>query len=158
MKALKAIWKVLKIILLTLGKVLYFIIKYLCLGLWEILKFLFKEIKKYPELVVIPTMLICWYGSIKLLYYIDGGSGTFDYGVFQIIIFSAIQFSVYLSLAWLLLKMFNGTVRKFIQFDFKKVFKELQPWEKIKFSFCVFGFIILCYVLLARVLLVTPLN
>ena len=158
MKALKAIWKVLKVILMTILKVIYFIIKYLVIGIYEFFKFFFKQIKKYPELVVIPTMLLAWYGSIRLLYYIDGGSGTFDYGVFQIIVFSAIQFSVYLSLAWFLLKIFNGTVRKFIQFDFKKKFKELTPWEQIKFSFSVFGFIIFCYVLLARVLLVTPLN
>ena len=158
-KFLSNVWKVVKLIFTFLFKTILFnFIKYLAIGLFYLGKWLFKEVKKYPELVVIPLMLICWYYSIWLLHYIDGGAGTFDYGVFQIIIFSAIQFSVYLALAWFLLKLFNGTVRRFIEFDFKKIFKDLDPWQKTKLSFCIFGFVVLCYVLLARVLLVTPLN
>ena len=146
-------------------KLLYWfwlVIKYFFKYLFLVIKFIFtrayKILKKYPELVVIPCMLLVWYYSMYIINYFDPQAGTFDDGIFQIIIFSAIQFSVYLSLAWFLLKVFNGTIRRFIQFDFKKIFKELDPWQKTKLSFCIFGFVILCYVLLSRVLFVTPIN
>lgn len=143
----------------TLAKGLWFIIKSLWIWLiWPILKWVGGTIKSYPEILVIPFMIILWYSFMLLVYYIDPKAGTFDTGVFQLIIFTAIQFSIYLSLTWLMLKIFNGTVRKFIKNDFKNLFKDLDSWQKIKFSFCVFGFVLLCFVLLARVLMVTPMN
>ena len=94
--------------------------------------------KKYPELLSIPIALIAWKMSIYILRYLDPTSGVYDAGIFQIPIFSVIQFFVFVSIAWITLKIIFGTLRKYLETDFKDDFKKLDRWQKIKLSYAVF--------------------
>lgn len=112
---------------------------------------IFERIKKavygffraYPELLSVPAALVVWWVSIHVLRWFDPTSGVFDAGVFQIIIFTVIQFFVYLSIAWLAYRMLFGTPATYLKTDYKKEFKELTAWQRITFSYGLFA-VLLC--------------
>ena len=95
-------------------------------------------IKKYPEILAIPIALIVWKFSVYFLRFLDPTSATYDAGIFQIPIFAIIQFFVFVSIAWLTLKIMYGTLRKYLQFDFKAEFQNLDKWQKMKLAYGVF--------------------
>jgi hypothetical protein len=102
-----------------------------------------KFFRKYPEVVSIPLALIAWAVSTDILRWFDNTSGVFDLGIFQIPLFSIIQFFLYISMAWLAMKLMFGTMRNYLQLHFKHDFKELTAWQKIKLSYAAF-FLLLC--------------
>jgi hypothetical protein len=118
----------------------------------------FKETKvygffrSYPELLSIPAALVAWWASVHILRWFDGTSGTFDAGVFQIIIFTVIQFFVYLSIAWLAKKLLFGTLRQYLKTDYKKEFKTLTSWQKIILSYAIFFALLYALVWLSHTL------
>jgi hypothetical protein len=81
--------------------------------------------RSYPELLSIPAALVAWWASVHVLRWFDSTSGVFDAGVFQIILFTVIQFFVYLSIAWMAKKMLFGTLRQYLKTDYKSEFKKL---------------------------------
>jgi len=95
-------------------------------------------VKKHPEILAIPVGLIVWKISIYILRILDPTTGVYDAGIFQIPIFAVIEAFIYISIAWLILKLIFGTVRRYIQGDFKKDFSELDVWKKIRFSYAIF--------------------
>ena len=109
-------------------------------------------IKKYPEILAIPIALIVWKLSVYVLRYLDPTSGVYDAGVFQIPIFALIQFFVFVSIAWLTMKILYGTLRKYLQTDFKKDFEELDKWQKIKLAYFVFFGLVFLLAYLAHIL------
>jgi hypothetical protein len=102
-----------------------------------------KFFKKYPELLTIPVAMMVWAVSAHILRWFDNTSGVFDLGIFQIPLFSVIQFFLYISMAWMAMKLLFGTLRRYLSLHFKSDFKGLTPWEKIKLSYAVF-FVLLC--------------
>jgi hypothetical protein len=108
--------------------------------------------KKYPELLSIPVALLIWVASIHILRFFDETSAVFDAGIFQIPVFAIIQFFLYVSMAWLTLKLIYGTFREYLQVDFKNDFKNLTGWQKIKLSYFVFFSLLAALVFLARTL------
>ena len=95
-------------------------------------------IKSYPEILSIPIALIVWKLSIYVLRFLDPTSGIYDPGIFQIPIFAVIQFFVFVSIAWLALKIIFGTIRKYLQFGFKTDFQYLTSWQKAKLAYTIF--------------------
>jgi hypothetical protein len=108
--------------------------------------------KKYPEVISIPVALIAWRMSIDVLRWFDSTSGTFDAGVFQIPLFALIQYFIYVSMAWLTVKLLFGTVRRYLRFDFKNEFNSLTSWQKVKLSYFVFFALLFSLVLLSHTL------
>lgn len=108
--------------------------------------------KKFPELLAIPIGLGIWVLSITVLRWLDPTSGTFDAGVFQIPIFSVIQFFVYTSIAWLALRLLYGTLSRYLRYEFKSDFKELSKWQKIKLSYFAFFYLLAVLAYLAKTL------
>jgi hypothetical protein len=108
--------------------------------------------RKYPELISIPVALLAWILSIDVLRLFDNTSAVFDAGVFQIPIFAIIQFFLYVSIAWLTLKVLYGTLRKYLQFEFKNEFQNLTTWQKVKLSYFVFFSLLAILAYLARTL------
>lgn len=108
--------------------------------------------RSYPELLTIPIGFGVWVASIPVLRWFDPTSGIFDAGVFQIPIFAVIQFFVYVSIAWMVLGLIYGTIRKYLKIDFKEEFQLLTPWQKIKLSYSVFFALLFVLVFLARTL------
>jgi hypothetical protein len=102
------------------------------------MKKIIEFIRKYPEVLAIPIALIVWKLSVYVLRFLDPTSGVYDAGVFQIPIFAVIQFFVFVSIAWLTMKILYGTLRRFLQIDFKEEFLKLDRWQKIKLAYGVF--------------------
>jgi hypothetical protein len=101
-------------------------------------KALRRFLKRYPELLSIPVALILWILSIRVLRALDPTSAVFDAGVFQVPIFAILQMFVYVSVAWLLLRLVFGTAQKFLKNDFKTVFENLDPWRKVIVAYGLF--------------------
>jgi len=116
----------------------------------EEMKKVIEFIKKYPEVLTITGLLVLWRLSSSIFRFFDPTSGVFDLGVFQIIIFAGIQFSVYVSFAWLVMKLLYGTLRRYLQSDFKKDFEKLDKWQKIKLAFGVFFALVFLLAYLSR--------
>ena len=111
-----------------------------------------KILGKYPELLLIPAAIVLWVISIFVLRFIDPTSGVFDAGVFQIPIFSIIQFFIYVAIAWFTLGVVFGTFKKYLKIEMKSDFQFLTKWQKIKLSYAVFFSLLALLAYLARTL------
>ena len=116
------------------------------------MKTILKFFKSYPELISIPLALLAWVFSASFLRLFDSTSGVFDAGIFQIPIFAIIQFFLYISMAWLTMKLLYGTLRQYLQFEFKNEFNNLTSWEKTKLAFSVFFGLLAVLAYLAKTL------
>jgi hypothetical protein len=105
--------------------------------------------RRYPELLSIPIALAAWVISLDMLRWLDGTSGVFDAGVFQIIIFAIIQLFVYVSIAWMLFGITFGTLRMYLKYNYKKEFEKLSAWQRIILSYAVFFALLFALVLLS---------
>ena len=110
-------------------------------------------VRQYPEVLSIPIALIVWKFSVYVLRFFDPTSGVYDAGIFQIPIFAVIQFFLYVSIAWLTLKIIFGTLRRYLQFDFKGEFAKLEKWQKMKLAYGVFFGLVFLLAYLAQTLI-----
>ena len=113
---------------------------------------IFNWIKKYPEILSIPIGIMIW-EMIRNILRTNPENAPIDNGVVQIIPFTFIQFSIYLSLAWLFLGIIFGTFKKYLITEMKNDFKELSKWKKIVISYGVFFLLLLSMVALSTALL-----
>lgn len=111
-----------------------------------------KTIKRYPELISIPVIILLWIVSIPVLRFADPTSGVFDPGIFQIPLFAIFQLFLYLSVAWLIMRFLFGTAHKFLLNNLKSNFQNLSTWEKVKWAYLLFCFLVFCLVLLSHTL------
>lgn len=116
------------------------------------------QYKANPQILWIPIFLIIWAVSIPLLRWIDPNSGVFDSGVFQIPLYTAILFIVFMFVAWQTIRITFGVLYRYVKETFKTDFLKLTQWEKIRLYFFVFFSLLFALVLLARVLIITPIN
>jgi len=121
-------------------------IKKVLLAIWQYVKAFFKS---YPEFLSIPAAVIVWVISIPALRLADPTSGVFDAGVFQVPIFSVLQLFIYISMAWLLLRLVFGTQFRFIKYTFKETFETLTPWQKTIIAYGTYFVLVLCLVALS---------
>jgi hypothetical protein len=108
--------------------------------------------KSYPELLSVPVALAIWVVSIYVLRWFDRTSGVFDAGIFQIIIFTVIQLFVYVSIAWMVMGIVFGSLRRFLKSGYKKEFEILTTWQKVILSYAVFFMLLFALVLLSHTL------
>jgi hypothetical protein len=123
--------------------------------LWGFLK---NEYKKNPQIMWIPIFLGIWAISVPILRWIDPTSGIFDAGIFQIPIYTAILFIVFMFIAWQTIKITFGELFRYAKEKFKEDFQKLSEWEKIRLYYSVFFAVLFALVLLARVLIITPIS
>ena len=109
-------------------------------------------IKQYPEIISIPAVLLTWVLSIRILRFFDPTSAVFDSGVFQIPIFAVLEFFLFVSIAWLAMKLIFTTIRNYLVISFKLDFFYLTSWQKITLSYCVFFSLLAALVLLSKTL------
>lgn len=113
----------------------------------------------WNELWSLPLALILWWASPWLLRLVDPTAGTYDAGIFQIILFTVIQAMVYHAVAWILIKMTFPGVYKYIDvFLERSLFNKwenkensLTQWQKSKFSLFVFALYLLYIALVSRI-------
>ena len=109
-------------------------------------------IKQYPEIISIPAVLLTWVLSIRILRFLDPTSAVFDAGIFQIPIFAVLEFFLFVSIAWLAMKLIFTTIRNYLVRDFKLDFFRLTAWQKITLSYFVFFSLLAALVLLSKTL------
>lgn len=112
-------------------------------------KSIIKFISKWNEFITIPLALVLWYFSPLLLRWFDPTSATYDYGVFQIIIFTIIQFFFYTGVVWIYLKIAFPQMYKHLD---DKLLEGLTNYEKTKMVVWLFSLLLLSLVILSRVL------
>ena len=127
-----------------------------------ILKPIFDFIKKFhkknPQIVWLFVMLFVWIVSIPILQLVDPTSGVFDAGIFQIPLFTIILYVIFLLVAWISIKLIFGELHRFAKDKIKSTFKSLTSWQQIVIFYSVYFALFFALVLLARVLVVTPIR
>jgi len=108
--------------------------------------------KRNPEILAIPIGLIVWKFSVYILRFLDPTSAVYDAGIFQIPIFAIIVLFVFVSTAWLFLKLIFGTARRYLSTEFKNDFQKLEKWQKIKLSYAIFFALIFILTILSTML------
>lgn len=117
------------------------------------LKKLFELVKEWKEeLWSIPLAFLIFFFSPVLLRWIDPTAGTYDAGIFQIILFASICLLVFNGLTWMGIKQLFPELFIYFQNQFKDEFQKLTEWQRIKVSLFVWAFFLLCLVALARTL------
>jgi hypothetical protein len=111
---------------------------------------IFKEWRE--EFFSIPLALIIFFVSPYVLRWIDPTAGTYDSGIFQIILFATISLLIYNGLAWMGVKQVFPEIFFYFQNAFKIDFKTLEPWQKIKVSLFIWALFLASFVFLSRVL------
>jgi hypothetical protein len=114
---------------------------------------IYKFLAKWNEILTIPVALILWYFSPELLRLIDPTAATFDYGIFQIILFTIIQFLIYHGVAFLLFKWSWPKMYDFLDNTLEGIVSgngSITIWEKIKLVLWIFTLYLVSLVLLSR--------
>jgi hypothetical protein len=115
---------------------------------------LIRFLKDWNELMGIPIALLLWILSPWLIRMIDPTAGVYDAGIFQVIIFTLIQYFIYSAVAWLSFKLtFPEAYSQLDQmFLFDPSFKndQLTKWQKSKLIFGFFALSFIALVLLSR--------
>jgi hypothetical protein len=114
--------------------------------------------KRNPQILLLIVMLFVWVVSIPILQLIDPTSGVFDAGIFQIPVFTIILFVIFLLVSWVTMKMIFGELHRFAKGKIKESFKSLTAWQQIVIFYSVYFALFFALVLLARVLVVTPIR
>lgn len=100
----------------------------------------------------IPLAFLLFFLSPYFLRWLDPTAGTYDAGVFQIILFASISLLVFNGLSWFGVKMVFPEIFNYFQNKFKNDFNQLNQWERVKVSLFVFSLFLAALVLLARIL------
>jgi len=120
----------------------------------NIMKKILSFFAKWSELVTIPIAFILWYFSGDFLRWIDPTSATYDAGIFQIILFTIIQFFIFSGIVWIYMKIAFPNVYKYLDDVLGPNLKnnKMTQWEKSKVVLWLFSLLFLGIILLARVI------
>lgn len=116
---------------------------------------IYKFIVVWNEILTIPLAFILWYFSAPLLRMIDPTSAVYDYGIFQVILFTIIQFLIYHGVAWLIFKWTWPKMYKFLDDTLEDTISGqngITKWEKIKLVMWIFSLYLISFILLSRVI------
>ena len=106
--------------------------------------------KKHHALLTIPAAILLFVVSIPVLRYFDPTAATFDAGVFQILILSAIQLIIFLAFAWVMMGIVFGKHQDYLIHSMKTDFDKLEPWQKIKLVYSIFFFLVALLAYMAK--------
>lgn len=121
---------------------------------------IFKLVRRFlitwNELITLPFAFILFYFSPTILRWWDPTAATYDYGIFQIMLFTLIQFLFYHGIVWIMIKVTWPGVDRFLDQEFEEVLtsnlNSLSFYEKAKLALGIFALYFLVIVLLSRVL------
>ena len=117
---------------------------------------LIKFLATWSEIITIPIALILWYFSDTFLRWLDPTAATYDAGIFQIILFSIIQFFIFSGVIWIYIKITFPEVYKYLDdtlgdnLDPKN--EKMTQWEKSKIVLWLFSLFLMGIILLSRIL------
>jgi len=119
-----------------------------------------KFIIDWSEVITIPLAIVLWKFSPTLLRWLDPTAGTYDAGVFQILIWATVALLYVSGVVWLVLKLsFPGIFKFFTKLDDDLIFdknidekNKLTTWQKTLSALFLLFIFFLSMVLLIRVL------
>jgi hypothetical protein len=117
-----------------------------------IMKNLFRFLARWNELISLPLAILLWAFSPELIRMIDPTAGVYDAGIFQIIIFTLIQFFLFTGISWLYLKLVFPRGYDVLDELFNNPLNQISLWQKSKLALCLFSLLLLSLVLLSRVI------
>jgi hypothetical protein len=118
-------------------------------------KHLLRHVLKWHEYFTVPIALLLWYVSPSILRWIDPTAATYDAGIFQVILFTTIQFLIYNALAWIAFRLTFPGMYKMLDDEIEnKIMNNgaITTFEKIKIVLWVFSLYLICITLLSRVI------
>ena len=116
------------------------------------LKSLWNYMKVWRELSSMVVGLLLWMQSAVFLHWIDPTAGTYDAGIFQIYLFAVIGLFILHGVVRILMKLIWPSSDDYLDHEFRKDFKTVTPWQKLKLSTFIFFAFLYAVVLLARVI------
>lgn len=108
----------------------------------------------WNEVLTIPAAFALWAASGPLLRLADPGAGTFDAGIFQMLLFAAIGLLALHGFVRVFMKLQWPTLDGYLDHGFNKDFHSptVTTWQRLKLSCSVFFALLLSLLLLTRVL------
>jgi hypothetical protein len=121
------------------------------------MKKLQKFIITWNEVLTIPLGLFLFWYSPVILRAIDSTSATYDYGIFQVILFTIIQLLIYHGLSWLMVKITWPGIYKFLDDQIEHLIEEHatitdSAWRKMKVALVVYLSYFAAFIILSRVI------
>lgn len=127
----------------------------------KIIKQILKFLAAWSEIITIPLGILLWYFSPVLLRMLDPTAATYDAGIFQIILFTIIQFFIYSGVVWIYMKITFPNVYKWLDNIFAESLdlnndlgtkEKLTKWQKSQVALWLFSLLFLGIILLARII------
>ena len=118
----------------------------------QLIKYLWNYVKVWRELSSIVIGLVLWVKSTYILRWMDPTAATYDAGVFQVYLFAVIGLFLLHGVVRILMKLIWPTSDDYLDNEFTKDFKTIEPWQKLKLSTFIFFAFLFAAVLLARMI------
>lgn len=117
------------------------------------LKKVIRFISRWAEFIFLPLGILLWVYSGELLRMIDPTAATYDSGIFQIILFTIIQFFIFTSVIWIYLKITFPKVYDYLEeIATGESLKKMTPHEATKVTLWIITLFMIAMVLLSRVI------
>lgn len=112
-----------------------------------------KTMMQWAEFIFLPLGLILWYYSGPLLRMFDPTAATYDSGIFQIILFTIIQFFIFSSVIWIYLKITFPKVYDYMEdIATGDSLSKMTPHEGTKVVLWIITLFMISMVILSRVI------
>lgn len=113
---------------------------------------IFNFFKDWIELIFLPIGILMWVFFPQIIHMIDPTAATYDSGIFQIIIFSIIQFFIFTSIVWVYLKITFPGAYRWLDDTLGDNLQKMSTWESAKVVLWIFSLLLMTIVLLSRVI------
>lgn len=120
------------------------------------LKKIVKFILSWNEFLTIPIGILLFYYSPEILRWVDPTAATYDYGIFQVILFTIIQFLIYHGLSWLMVKITWPGVYRFLDNQIEDLVENgelsLSDYRKMIIALVIYLSYLVAFIVLSRVI------
>lgn len=120
----------------------------------KFLKHLAAHVLKWNEYISIPLAILIWMLSPIFLHWVDPTASLYDAGIFQVIIFTIIQFLIYHGVVWIMIKASWPGIYHFLDDVLEEkilVNGSLTPWQKCMMVLWIFTLYFVSIIMLSRV-------
>lgn len=121
----------------------------------KFLKSLAAHVLKWNEYISIPLAILIWWISPVFLHWVDPTASLYDAGIFQVIIFTVIQFLIYHGVVWIMIKASWPGMYHFLDDTLEeKILNNgsISAWEKCKMVLWIFSLYFAGIIFLSRVI------
>lgn len=121
----------------------------------KFLKSLAAHVLKWNEYISIPLAILIWWISPVFLHWVDPTASLYDAGIFQVIIFTVIQFLIYHGMVWIMIKISWPGMYNFLDETLEgKILNNgsISAWEKCKMVLWIFTLYFAGIIFLSRVI------